>query len=179
MLTLRVVSGDAVPVIRNARCTTTSAPANASVEGRGIPDVSLAVGHLRPTVLGGIEGSPGDPDDPADAVVGLEQRDEREPEGAGRAGHSHGEPVGCRPHPATIPGHPPPVPLTTSPRCASPTIEHAAAPHLFDPQNPEHPEVTWLMSGIRWERWAPASGIVYVVLAQVGPTTRRSSLTRG
>ena len=42
-------------------------------------------------MLEGVEAAAGDTDHPIDPVIGLEQRDEAEPEGAGRARHRHGE----------------------------------------------------------------------------------------
>src|SRR5690606_8223664 len=57
----------------------------------GVPDVALAVLHLRPATLRRVERPPRDPDDALDPLVGLEQRHQREPEGAGGSGHRHGQ----------------------------------------------------------------------------------------
>jgi len=53
--------------------------------------VATPVGHLAPAAGGGVELAPGHPDHVSDAVVGLEQRHEGGAEGAGRAGHGHGD----------------------------------------------------------------------------------------
>ena len=57
------------------------------LQGSGVADVPAAVLHLRPAVGGRIERAPGDTHDPRHPVVRLEQRDQAEAEGSGRAGH--------------------------------------------------------------------------------------------
>ena len=63
-----------------------------------LPDVALAVLHLRPAVLGGIEGPACDADDAADPVVGLQERHQPVAEGPGRAGDGDGERSGGSGH---------------------------------------------------------------------------------
>ena len=53
----------------------------------GVADVPAPVLHLRPAVRGRLERAPGDAHDPRHPVVGHQQRNQAEPERAGRAGH--------------------------------------------------------------------------------------------
>ena len=57
----------------------------------GVPDVAAPVIQLAPPVLGRVEGAPRDPDDSLDPGIGLEQRDQPEPERSGRTGDGHGQ----------------------------------------------------------------------------------------
>jgi hypothetical protein len=56
-------------------------------QGRFVADVAAAVLQLGPAVGGRVERAPGDAHDPRHAVLGLEQRDQAEPERPGRTGH--------------------------------------------------------------------------------------------
>jgi hypothetical protein len=69
----------------------------------GVANVTAAVLHLAPAVLGRIERTPRDTDDPSDALLGLEQRHQPEPKGSGRPGDGDDEPCLGGRHATTVP----------------------------------------------------------------------------
>jgi hypothetical protein len=72
-------------------------------QGVGISDVTAAVLHLRPALLGRVEGSARHSHHLRDAAVGLQQGQESVAEGPGGAGHGNGQ-VRLYRHALLIPG---------------------------------------------------------------------------
>lgn len=61
------------------------------VDGLLVEHVALAVCHLVPAALGGVEGSPGQSQDPGDLTRAIQGADHRTAELAGRPGYGYGQ----------------------------------------------------------------------------------------
>lgn len=79
-------------------------------EARPVADVAAPVRHLGPTVLRGLERPARNPDHPGHPRIGLQERNQAEPERAGRSGHRDGQAGLSRCHPAFVPAAHPDVP---------------------------------------------------------------------